>query len=220
MDQEPHTTPAFKPYNHSRSLAIALAVSGVLLLAAACICAWLLTKPAGTTSVAQQPTGDGSDKVKSLTFDSPKDMPAAFARRDQNTREVANTYYYDPASGCGITTDIRAMTGAPKDIKATVLTNAKTAQTYGITTNSSTDAFDSRLKDADGQHTYTLSAIQLEQSVAVQNVPYTAQRKVIAYKQFGTNLASMEYTCRTDSWDGKKDQLQYLVNGFIVKTQK
>jgi hypothetical protein len=220
--EESHTTPPPAPmhYNHSRSLAIALVVSAMLLLAAAGICTWLIIKPAGIMSVVQQPTGDGSDRVKSLSFDPPKDMPAAFARRDQNTREVRNTYYYDPVSGCGVTTDIRPMTGQSKQIRQTVVDNAKATHSYGITTTSAADTFDSKLKDADNQHTYTFPAVLLEQAVSIQNVSYTTQRKGIAYKQFNTWLASIEYTCRTDSWDGKKDQLQYLVNGFIVKTEK
>lgn len=213
------SAPPPKPYNRNRSLAIAVVVSAIFLLAAAGICAWLLTRPAGSTGIEQKPTGDGSEQVKSLEWTAPEGLSSTYARREQNTKTVKTTYYFDVAAGCGLTTTVQPMvTGkAPKD---TVLEAAQAAQSYGVTTTGSADAEGFTIKDADGNHQYAFKALQLEQAVNVSGVPYKAQRTLIAYKQFASTAASVSYSCKTEAWDSKKAELQGFAQAFIVKTTK
>jgi hypothetical protein len=218
---EIHQQPSPPPlqYNHSKSLAIAVVVSAVFLLAAAGICAWLLMRPAGTATIEQKPTGDGSESVKTLEWTSPDSLAGTYARREQNTKAVKTTYYFDAVASCGLTTNVQPMVAGktPKDI---VLEAAQGAQAYGIATTGSTDADIHKIKDADGSHTYDFKSVQLEQTVNVAGVPYNAQRTVVAYKQFGTLVASVGYSCKADTWDAKKTELQTAANLFIVKTTK
>lgn len=215
--QQPAPPP--QPYNRSRSLAIAVVVSVVFLLAAAGICVWLLTRPAGSATVQQAVTGDGSESVKTVEWTTPEGLSATYARREQNTQTVATTYYYDVAAGCGITTSVQPMI-AGKTPKNVVLEAAQAAQSYGITTTGSADAETYTLKDADKNHSYDFKSVQLEQTVNVSGIPYKAQRTAVAYKQFNTLVASIGYSCKTDAWDIKKSELQTFIRSFIVKTTK
>lgn len=219
MEELSHLPPSEpqKPYGQSKSLAIALIVSLVFLLAAAGICYWLLSKPASAPTT-QKATGDGSETVKNVTWQAPATIPASFARRDQNTQTVATTYYFDAAVGCGITTTVQPMQ-ANVALKQGVLDAAKAAQSYGIATNNSSDAAETSIANQDGKHTYTFASLQLEQSVAVAGVPYTSQRTLVAFKQFGQKVATIGYSCRADAWDAKHAELQTLVSAFKVKTE-
>lgn len=205
-----------RPYGENKSLAIALVVSAIFLLAAGAISFILLTKPAGTPT-AQQPTGDGSESVKNVGWVTPATMPAAYARRDQNTVAVSTTYYTDAAAGCSITTTVQAVP-ASGTVKEGVLASAKAAQSYGIATTNAADAADVNIQNQDGK-TFTFKAMQLEQTVAVTGVPYSAQRTLLAYKQFGQQVATVAYTCRNEAWEPKNAELKTLVAAFKVKTE-
>lgn len=205
-----------RPYGESKSLAIALVVSAIFLLAAGVISFNLLTKSAGVPT-AQQPTGDGSENVKNVGWVTPTTIPAAYARRDQNTLSVATTYYSDAAAGCSITTTVQAAP-ASGTVKEGVLTAAKAAQSYGVATTNAADASDVNIQNQDGK-TFAFKAMQLEQTVAITGVPYAAQRTILAYKQFGQQVATIAYACRTDAWEPKSPELKTLVAAFKVKTE-
>lgn len=206
-----------KPYGQSKSLAIALIISALFLLAAAGVSYWMLTRPASAPQVPQ-PIGDGSEKVKSVTWVTATNLPASFVRRDQNTATSTTTYYTDAAAGCSITTATQPVQ-ANVTVKQSVLDAAKAAQSYGIATTNATDGSEISIKNHDDSRTYTFASTQLEQTVAVAGLPYTAQRTITAYKQFGQQVATISYSCRTDNWDAKKTELQTFVNAFKVKTE-
>lgn len=218
MHEQPTPLITPPPYHHRKSLAIALVVSAIFLLASAGIFIWLLAKPGGTTFL-QQHIGDGSDQVKKVSFVTPTDLPAAYAKREQNTHTAQTAYYSDTASGCSIATSIFPTPQPSGDIKEVVANTAKAAETYGISVVNWDDTNDHKIKDVSGQQTYIFKGLYFEQKVDVQGVPYQSQRKIIAYKKFGPSIASIEYTCRTESWDTKKEQLLYIVNGFKLKTE-
>lgn len=205
-----------KPYGQSKSLAIALVVSAVFLLAAAGTGYWLLTEPANAPT-AQAPTGDGSENVKNVTWVAPANVPVSYVQRDQNTPTIATSYYIDAAAGCSITTGVQPAqaTGA---VKQAVLDVAKSAQSYGIATNGSADSAETNIQNLGGR-TYKFQGIRLEQSVAVAGIPYTAQRTNVAFKQFGQKIATIAYACRSDGWDAKHTELQQLIAAFKVKTE-
>lgn len=218
---QPHAGPPSPQQPQSRSLAIALVVSLLFLLAAGGVCAWLLLKaPESSVVTVQVPTGDGSDKVKKVTFVPGADLPAAYGRRDQNTQMAQTSYFFDTRTNCGITTSILAVTdekAVPKDM---ALQHAKAAQNYGVTTTKVADGADLKLKDADGQHSYVFPTVFLEQSVDIAGIPFKNQKAVMAYKQFGAELAAITYSCRADTWDATHPDLQKFASGFIVKTEK
>lgn len=213
---EPHK-PAGMP-RRDKSLIIAVIASFVFLLAAIAIGAWLVTKPAGNKVLTVQAQSDGSDKVTNLTFTPGAGLPAAYARRNQATIAANTAYYFDMATDCGITTVITSISQATDKPKDVALAAAKA--TPGITTTKTTDGSAIKLADADKQHTYSFDTAQLNQTVSIPGVATTDQTAVIAYKQFGTLVASIEYSCPTGTWDSKKAELQTAVQAFIVKTQK
>lgn len=215
-DTPPLQTTPPKPAKKQHSWAIALVVSAVFLLAAVGVAAWLLTKPAGS-QIILVPTGDGSEKVKKVSFVA--DVPLAmYTKRDQNTQTEQHTYYLDAAAGCGVSTHVVPIqvSVAPKDTAVGV---TKHAQNYGTTTGTVSDAQDTQLKD-EGSQVYTFKSFLAEQSVNTPGVPYSAKRLMGLYKQFGQSVASVDYWCRTDAWEAKKPELQKLVETFIVKTEK
>jgi hypothetical protein len=205
-----------KSAKRHRSWAIALVVSAVFLLAAVGVAVWLLTKPAGS-QIMLIPTGDGSEKVKKVSFVA--DVPlATYTKRDQNTQTEQHTYYLDAAAGCGVSIHVvpAQASVAPKDTAVGV---TKHAQNYGTTTGAVSDAEDAVLKD-EGGRSYTFKSFLAEQSVNTPGVPYNSKRLVGLYKQFGQSVASADYWCKADAWEAKKPELQKLVETFIVKTEK
>lgn len=213
----PAVLPSSPEAKGGKSLAIALVVSAVFLLAAAGIAAWLMLKPSGSTTV-NQPTGDGSGNVMKVSFVAPPDMPAAYAKRDQNTHAAQTTFYDNNTSFCSITTDVHPATAntPAKDVMLSVMNQDKDT---GIATTSNAPAGEYTIADTDNSHTYKFASEQLEQDVNVPGVDFTKQTKVVAYKQFGAFVASIGYGCKADSWEANKTELETLIKTFKVKTE-
>lgn len=203
---------------NSRSLAIALVFGAVFFVAACGLAAWMLVQKPATTTVQNIPTDDVATVTK-VSFIAPATLPANYVMTDQSTRDVTNTYYYDDATNCGITIGISAVP-ANKTIKDTVADAITAAQTQGVTTASKTDGSSYSIKDTDGKHTYSFSSVNLDQNVSVQGVNFTKQNNVLLYKQFGNQIASISYACKSDTWPQKKDELAGLVKAFTVKTER
>ena len=221
----PASTPELPPMpNHMvpkkgvKPVAVALIVAAVFLLGSIGAALWMIYRPAGSYSIAAQVTGDGSDKVKSLTFVAPTGISSTYVTRSQNTHTAQTTYYTDGAAGCTITTMFQSLPAdtTPKDL---TIATAEAAKSYGITTTSNADTNGITIKDADGG-SYDFKAVQLEQTIDVPGVAFKAQRNFIAYKQFGSSVASIGYACQTGNWDTKKGELNSLVATFTVKTEK
>lgn len=218
--EELHTLPPPSQQPHPRpTLAVAVIVASIFLLASAGICAWLIMKSPVTTVVTQQPAGDGSEKVSSLSFTPPDGMPAAYARRDQNILDTQTSYYFYSGSNCGIITNVGPLI-ANSDARQAALAMVKASQAKDIAVTATADAPDMKLKDTDGQHTYNFKAVQLDQNISMPGLAFNQQRTLVAYKQFGSNMAAISYVCPKDTWASKQTELQTLANGFKVKTQK
>ncbi|HSE61214.1 MAG TPA: hypothetical protein VLA88_02880 [Candidatus Saccharimonadales bacterium] len=204
--------------NGGRSLAIALVVSAVFLLAAVGIATWLMLKPTSATTV-NQPTGDGSANVTHVSFVTPADLPVAYARRDENTHTTQTTFYDDKANFCGITTAVLPAAQG-KSAKDVMLADAAEYKDAGITVATNAPAGDYAIADIDGNHTYTFNAEQLDQDIAVPGVPFTKQTAAVAYKQFGSSIATIGFSCKADAWEAKKPELEALIKTFKVKTER
>lgn len=215
-----HPEPTALQPKGAKGLMIALIASAVFLLAAAGIGIWLLVKPGGTSTVKQQPTGDGSDAVKALTFVAPSTLPAAYAMRQQNTHTTAATYYFDPTTACGIATHVAPLTTDNSQPKGAAIKIAENEFAYGVTTANAADGTAATLRDADGQHEYSFASTVLDQNVAIEGVPYNQQHTAVFYKQFGVSVASISYACKADTWETKKPELASLVAAFSVKTER
>lgn len=209
---------ASKPTKRDKSLLIALLVSTVFLLAAIAICAWLILKPAGNNVVTVQPQGDGSDKITQVNLIPGAALGANYVRRGQATLTNNTTYYFDAATNCGITTVVQPVTqptDKPKD-----LVTALIKSNQGTTITSSTDGQPQQFKDADGKQTWNFDTLQVSQNVSTPGLNFNAQQQVVAYKQFGAQVASIDYSCPAPQWNAKKAELQTMTNSFTIKTQK
>lgn len=218
---EQHHLPvsASDPTKSSKSLAIALVVSAVFLLAAAGIAAWLLlNKPADTSTVQNVPADDAAG-VSNVSFVAPATVPVNYKKTDQSKAGATTIYYYDDATNCGITVGVSAVP-TDKTVKAAVADALVAAETGGVTTASNTAGDNYSLKDADGKHTYSFASLILDQDVNVQGVGFTKQNNIILYKQFGQQIASLSYACKSDTWADKKAELAGLVKAFTVKTER
>jgi hypothetical protein len=234
MDQQqlptPHTPqkqpPIFdgslpvSPPHHGdgKSWAIALVVSAVLLLAAIGVAAWFIFKPGGST-VVNQLSGDGSASVTKVTFVAPADLPSVYSKRDENTHTTQVTHYDDPQTLCGVTTAVRPALAdkAPKDA---VVAAVEAAKDSGITVANSTAGTGYKIVDSDGTHTYDFSSEVFEQDVNIPGVAFNKQNTLAAYKQFGSQVASISFVCKLDSWEAKKAELETLIQTFKVKTER
>lgn len=212
----PLPTPV-KPVKDRKSLAIALIVSAVFLLAAAGILVWLLTKNPGTTQ-APLPTTDPAKNVKSFTFEAPATLPVNYARRDQNTVEAATTYYFDVDTSCGITTGALKLGVNGLSAKDAVLRSVQAAEALGVKVKKSTDGPKFSVADVDGKTTYDFATIMLEQDVNMSGVTFKSQNSLIAYKQLGQEVGTIGYSCKTEAWDAKTAELEALAKAFTLKT--
>jgi len=164
------------------------------------------------------PQNDGSDKTSQVNVIPGANLGGNYVRRGQATLANNTTYYFDATSNCGITTVVQPLVQAsdkPKDVVIALL-----KATQGISVASSTDAQPQQFKDADNQQSWNFSTMQISQNVSVPGLNFNAQQAIVAYKQFGTQVASIEYSCPTPQWAAKKAELQTMANSFTIKTQK
>jgi hypothetical protein len=202
----------------SKPLAVALVVSVVLLLAAAGVTAWLLLKPAGSTTLNQQ-AGDGSGSVKSVFFVAPASLPASYVKTDENTQIGQSTDYFDASTACRITTAVKQATDP--DIKAVTIAGIEALKETGITTAATTNGSNYTFNDTDGSHKYAFSSVVADQEVSVPGVSFSHQKSIVAYKQFGSShYASITFSCKDDSFESKKTELEALIQTFKVKTER
>jgi hypothetical protein len=223
--QDPHKAPVFDGSLPSspqpkggKSLAIALVVSAVLLLAAVGVAVWFILKPSGST-VVNQVSGDGSTSVKKVSFVAPDPLPAGYVKRDENTHTTQTTFYDDPQSVCGVTTAVRpaAADKTPKDVTVAAI---ETAKENGITVATHSAGSDYKVADTDGTRTYDFPSEVFEQDVNIPGVSFNKQHNIVAYKQFGSHVASIGFSCKLDSWEAKKAELETLIQTFKVKTER
>lgn len=207
-----------KPAKRDKSLLIALIFSTLFLLAAVAVCAWLILKPAGNNVVTVQPQGDGSDKVSQVNFLPGANLGANYVRRGQATLANNTTYYFDAGTNCGITTVVQPLAQANTNPKDAITTLLKSNTNTAIT--NSTDGQAQQFKDADGAHAWSFNTLQVAQNISIPGLNFNTQQQVVAYKQFGTQVASIQYSCPTGQWNAKKAELQTMTNSFTIKTQK
>lgn len=205
----------------SRSLAIALVCAAIFLLAAIAIAVSLLVvRTQGdivSNSITHISASDDTKNVKSVNFSPPSTLPANYAKNDQSKNDAINVYYYDDAANCGITANVVKIPDG-KDIKDVVAATATAASAQGVVTTASTQGATYQLKDASNGKTYTFDSLQLEQAVNVANVAFTKQHSILLYKQFGTDIASLSYACKDETWPAKQNELAQIVKTFTVNT--
>ncbi len=212
-EHSPKTMP--DPTKSSKSWAIAIVVSAVLLLAAAGVVAWIIISRMQTAPKVAAPPPDETKNVTAVSFVPPADLPANYAKNDQSKPDATTVFYYDDATNCGFTVNIGII---PSDKKLAVIIPGL-AVVEGTATTKSEPADKISFKDADGSKTYAFDSVALEQVVSVPGVTFP-QHKVMAYKQFGYRLASVAYACKNETWDAKKDELAKIMATFTVKTER
>jgi|SRR5688572_29097688 len=206
----------------SHSLAIALVVSAILLLAALGIALWLLFfKGSGglVSGSIPQPESNDTKDIKNVSFVVPA-MPAQYAKNDQSAEGTTNVFYYDDATNCGITLSVVPVNNG-QNAKDAVVAAVTVADAQGVTTAASKAGDKLELKDtAKTDKTYTFDTVALDQNVNVPSVAFTKQHNVIAYKQFGLQVASVAYACKEETWAEKNPELLALVKTLTVKAEK
>lgn len=219
MESKPTPNPVHDPTKVSRSLAIALVVSAVFLLAASCIATWLLLKGNGgpAANTAQDPDAD-TKNVKNVSLVAPS-MPPEYIKNDQSPLESTRVYYYDNAVNCGFTVNVGPLL-ADKNAKDTAAAMAETGQQQGVSIASSREGQRVDLKDSSSDRTYSFDTIEIEQAVNVPGIAYTKQNSVVLYKQFGQKVASLAYGCRAEEWSMREDGLAAIAKTFTVTTER
>jgi len=213
--------PKTDPTKTSQSLAIALVVSVIFLLAAAGIITWLLvTKGSpGSKNTTRSNAASDTASVKKVSLLPPADLPPQYVKNDQSTPAVTQIYYYDDATNCGITAAV-APIEQNKTLDETVTTMATAGAAPGVKTTQSTKGQTYAIKDADGKTSYSFDSLELTQDVRVPGVGFTTQSSVSAFKQFGAQAAILTYACKTESWPAKKAELAALITKFTAKTER
>lgn len=207
------------PTASSKSLAIALIVASVFLLAAASIIVWLVFgNKQATPTVVNKPADDVAD-VKSVSFVAPADLPTTYVKNDQSTRDATTIFYYDDASNCGFTIGV-APAPTDKPVKDAVTEAIAALETQGVATTSKAEGEKIGLKDSATGTAYSFSTVELEQTVDVPSVVFKKQNNTIAYKQFGTSVASLGYACKSEVWPDKKTELAAWAQKFTVKAER
>lgn len=214
------------PGNH-KNLVISLVVAAVLLIAAIAIAVWLMTKEdsgsvVGNSNSASDTKNDELTKdVLKVSFVEPAKVPSNYPKRDQSTSDITTIYYFDNATSCGITLSTLKLGGqygsTPKEA---IVNSAKTAESLGVKTSKSVDGPALRIKDATTDETYTFNSLELEQDVNVEGVTFKKQNNIVAFKQFGEYVASIGYSCKSETWASKKAELASLAASFKIKTEK
>lgn len=219
---KPLASAAGDPTCASRWLASALIAAAVLLVVAAGAVLWLMAERGLFGSkVASIVTADPNNtrNVTAVSFVLPADFPANYLKNDQSTHTATNTYYYDEATNCGLIIGVAApVSDSSPQVVATEAFNAGWAP--GIKTLTSNPGESVDLKDVDGKATYSFNTLNLTQEVKVDGVAFTAQNAVLMYKQFGPRAAWLAVTCKSETWEAKKDELTALAKQLTIKTER
>lgn len=216
--QQPLAT-ASAPNNRHKSLAIAIVVGAVFLLAAIGVAAWLLTKPETLVGTITPPADDVSN-VKNIVWVPPSDMPAGYTQRDQNSESIKTTLYIDESSGCIITLNaIQLNDTNGKAPKEAVEKAVPRTENVSSTIVKNTPGESIAIKDHEGKE-YQFETATIELDVNVPGVDFKKQFNSVSYKQFGTKVAAISYACKDASWEAKKGELQELAKKFTLKTER
>lgn len=214
------SAPTPQPSKHGSAKLMALVIVAiVMVLAATGFVVWVfVSRSAKVATVSVSP--DDTTNVKSVAFVASPTLPPAYVGSNQAANGVERFYYYDDATNCGITTTI-VQKAANKSAKDSVVDAINATYAAGVTTVKGTPSEQIKIKEAgdDGKQ-YTFDAVELEQQVTVPGVAFTAQVNTIAYKQFGSQVAAVSYSCKAETWAAKKVELTDQVKAFTVKTER
>lgn len=209
--------PAPNKSSSGKSLAIALLVASVFLLAAIAIVVWLfITRSNGQSITGVDPNSD-TKNVKTVEFVAPDDLLAKYAKNDQSKNGDSTVFYYDDASACGVTSFVAPVTAAGS-LQELVIQSFQSLETKGVTVAGSNAGPSYKIKDSSNGKTYTFDSVELTQDVKALGIDFTKQNNVILYKQIGTHVAALGYACKDQTWASKKDELTKYINEFTVRT--
>lgn len=219
----PFVRPGHPTFSRNTALTISLVVASILLLIAVGVAIWMFMRGSGNVvgnSISNQQVTDDIKDVKKVTFVPPANLPPSYVKREQNSELVTNTFYFDNEANCGITTGgivLGETTG--KTPKEAIVNSSNAAEALGVKTTKSTDGEKIILKD-DGSKEYTFSTIELEQDVNVSGVAFKKQFNVVGYKQFGSQVASIGWSCKDETWPTRKPELEALAKAFTLKLER
>lgn len=198
-----------------KSLAIALVVSAVFLLAAVGVAAWLFVQKAGGNTVITQIDPNSTTNVKSVSWVAP-DMPVGYEKQGQSTPTVTGDTYTNVPDNCWVSTYVTAV-GKDVDLQKTA---AALGNTTGITAKNITSASRATIKDADGQRQYDFDAAEFRQEVSVPTTDNKTNNGFVYFKQFGNDLAAVSFTCKAVNYEVNAEDLTALLQKFTVKTER
>lgn len=210
-------SPPPEPKNH-RLLTISFIASIILLVASIGFFVWRMGLNPVTVAKTLTTTSDGSEKARDVSFVTPADLPAAYAKRDQSTNNSQLAIYADDNTNCRIVTGTKTIDSGA-EVKATAQ-QLLAAQNIGVTDTESTDSQSVKLSDASANQKYEFKTQAIDQSVSMPGVSYNQQNVELSYKQFGQKVALIAAICRADQWSSKKPELSKLITNFKVKVQK
>lgn len=205
------------PTAASRTWAIALVASAVLLLAAGGIVVWLvLVRIPGGVTLPFVPV-DPSINVKNVTFVLPADMPTTYVKNDQSKVSESVIFYDDEATMCSmmLATLPADSVKKPQDI---ALERIAASYTLGMSVNRITGAELVIIRD--GTNDYAFEAVATEVGVNVTGIGYAGRQQTVLFKKFGNQVAVISYGCKTETWAEKQTELATIVAGITVKTER
>ncbi|HVI69811.1 MAG TPA: hypothetical protein VM581_05160 [Magnetospirillaceae bacterium] len=212
--------PPKDPTAASRTWAIALIVSAILLLAAVGVVIWLVvTRGLGGVNTASQAPTDPSVGVKNVTFVLPADMPAPYVKRDQSRVGESVVFYDDEGSVCSVMLSVLPVDAA-KTPQQQVFDRLAAAYAKGVDTTNTKVGERYVVKDADGTHEYSFESVVTGQSLNINAVGHVARQQVTLFKKFGNQVVAIGYGCKTETWLAKQTELAALVGGITLKTER
>lgn len=200
-------------YKDRKSLAIALVVSVVFLLAAIGVATWLFVQKVGSNTVITQIDPNSVANVKEVSWVAP-DMPDGYIKYDQSTSDAGKTYYANSAEGCSVNTYVLSVK-ADADLQKLA---AEAGNTTGIKAINIVQAASTAVADADGQRQYDFDAAKFTQEVSVPVTDVKANTGLVFYKQFGNHLAATSFVCKAATYDASEPDLTALLKEFKVET--
>jgi hypothetical protein len=198
--------------NKNKKLAIMLVATWVFVLIAGGAAAWLIINKGPSSDK----TGSSLGTVKRVSFvaPSPKTLLPNYNRRVHNAGSRQISLYSDFSSNCVITTvTLPAVGGDAKKVAEMAVAN----QMYNTETTKSTADKPVSITDIASKESYSFDTVVLEQDVNSPGVAFNKQSAVLAYKQFGKQVAAISYSCPTEKWGAKKAELTKLAASFKLK---
>lgn len=162
---------------------------------------------------------NGVANIHGVKWVAPGSVPSDYTKNERQTQNIQLVLYENSTAGCAISASSYPLVdtqGNGRSLDQALADTKADAEKSGIKVTSSKPGAKLAIKAAGSSSTYDFDTLEQAQEVHVEGVDYNFQNSVLVYKQIDQSAASITYSCRADTWDANKAELESIVKQFTI----